>query len=177
MTALPQETRELRVDELCMQKECKLELGNECFVDKINDNWIVIRKYENGFPQYRWKELEYNLDEIDKAIFEVRKGKDVEYREHLGGNVYVSVSKQYPIVNIRHFWKPKDSDEIQPTRKGVTLKFEQYEKLKDVVQVMSDFIPELKHCLPCWMGSDHQNQLGANYCSECNPNGEGWDFH
>jgi len=55
----------------------------------------------------------------------------------------------------------------------VVLKFEQYEKLKSAVQIMPDFIPELKHCLPCWMGSYHQNQLGAIYSPECNPNCEG----
>jgi len=185
MACLPQKKTELRVDELSMQKDCKHELGNECYVKKINDNFIVIRKYENEkpckkeveFPLCQWKELELSLDRIVEAITGVRQGKDTDYKEHLGGNVYVSVSKQYPFVNIRHFWKPKDSDDVQPTRKGVVLKFEQFDNLKSAVQILPDFIPELRHCEPCWMGSDHQNQLGAIYCSECNPNGEGWDFY
>jgi len=165
IAVLPHKTRELTVDELCMNKDCKLELGNECYVEKINDNLIVIRKYEDGkpsikaveFPPYRWKELEYSLDKIEEAISEVRQGKDVAHKAHSGGNVYVSVSKQYLVINVRHFWKPKDSKIVQATRKGVTLKFDQFEKLKSAVEIMPDFIPELKHCLPCWMGSDHQN--------------------
>jgi len=89
----------------------------------------------------------------------VLERKAVEYKSHLGGNVYVGDSKQYLLVNICHFWKPKDSNDMQPTRKGVTIKVEQYEKLKDVVQVMPDFIPKLKHCLSFWMGSYFQNEL------------------
>ena len=31
-------------------------------------------------------------------------------------------------------------------------------------------LPELDGVVPCYMQSDHMNQLGALRCSECNPN-------
>jgi hypothetical protein len=45
------------------------------------------------------------------------------------------------------------------TPQGVTLDFEQYDKLKDVDKVLPILLPELKNMLPCQF--THQNVEGA----------------
>jgi hypothetical protein len=63
---------------------------------------------------------------------------------------------------------------MHPTPQGVTLDFEQYDKLKDVDKVLPTLLPELKNMLPCQF--THQNIEGAIYCSECHPNGPDFEW-
>ena len=62
---------------------------------------------------------------------------------------------------------------MHPTPQGVTLDFEQYDKLKDVDKVLPTLLPELQNMLLCQF--IHQNVEGAIYCSECHPNGPDFD--
>jgi hypothetical protein len=62
--------------------------------------------------------LEMNRDEINKLFQDGMSGKLEQNHElliHLGGGVYVTVGEKFPTVDIRHFWKPIDSDKPVPT--------------------------------------------------------------
>jgi hypothetical protein len=56
---------------------------------------------------------------------------------------------------------------------GITIDFEQYQKLKDVNQVLPTLLPDLNIRLPCEF--THKNIEGEIYCSECTPNGPDWE--
>ncbi|KAJ8300698.1 hypothetical protein KUTeg_022217 [Tegillarca granosa] len=127
-------------------------------MEKNSTEWSKIARELSEFLQIK----EDKKEGIASDNFKIELGGgDAQFASHLGGNVYISVSKDYPFVNIRQFWKPKKCDDVKPTRKG------------DTSEVLPDFISEFKDRLPCWMGDDHLNQLGFIYCTECNPNGEG----
>ena len=87
---------------------------------------------------------------------------------HLGGNVYCTITEGSSCMYIRQFWKPKD--ELVPTKKGLCLRPIEYSALKELVPQIRTMLPEWDRVVPCYMQSDHMNQLGALQCSECNPN-------
>ena len=87
---------------------------------------------------------------------------------HLGGNVYCQVRQANPCVDIRQHWKPEDG--VIPTKKGLCLKPLEYKRLKDMVPEIAETLPELDGVVPCYLQSDHMNELGALMCKECNPN-------
>ena len=72
-------------------------------------------------------------------------------------------------VDIRYHWCSLIDHKMYPTPLGLSLTFEQFDKLKDVAKVVPDLIPDLYTTLACYMS--HQKVEGAIYCRECNPNG------
>jgi hypothetical protein len=124
---------------------------------------------EMCFPLIRWKQLEDALDDIDEAVHCLSHNRYASLKRHIGGNVYVSAESPALTIAIRHDWLSPVDLFMHPTPQGVTLDFEQYDKLKDVDKVLPTLLPELKNMLPCQF--THQNIEGAIYCSECHPNG------
>jgi hypothetical protein len=55
----------------------------------------------------------------------------------------------------------------------ITIDFEQYQKLKDVDQLLPTLLQDLNIRLPCEF--THQNIEGEIYCNECTPNGPDWE--
>ena len=110
-----------------------------------------------------WKNWVDSLEHADQARAEKKN-----YMGHLGENVYCTVTEGSSCMNIRQFWKPKD--ELVPTKKGLCLRPIEYSTLKEFVPKIGTTLSELDRVVPCYMQSDHMNQLGALQCSECNPN-------
>ena len=111
----------------------------------------------------RWKNFVDQLEYVDKTL-EDRKS----YGSHLGGNVYCNVGEYSVCFDIRQYWQPEK--EMVPTRKGICLRPEEYRQLKEHVRDIGQALPELDAVVPCYLQSDHMNQLGALQCLECNPN-------
>ena len=82
--------------------------------------------------------------------------------------MYASVKADNVCVDIGQHWLPPNQTEVVPSKKGITLRPAEYEKLKDVSSVIGDFLPELNSIVPCPYQSDHMNQLGFLKCTECN---------
>ena len=151
--------------------------------DFMNDVFIHIRKYEtnkNGqlFPTTkgaalipcRWNEFLGLIDIIEESIKKYRAYDYETYTKHLGGNWYVSVSKKIARVDIRRFWLPEGANDIKPTRKGISLTFKQFSELLRILDEINSYVPELSDVISCIEREDHQNQIGALQCQECNPN-------
>jgi hypothetical protein len=98
--------------------------------------YIHVRKLSEGkFPTkdgisltiQRCNELFMSLPFLEDYV----SRREVEfYRRHLGGNWQVTVQSGFNCVDIRKFWFPESSKEIQATRKGVSLTFEQFNEFK-----------------------------------------------
>lgn len=171
------------------ENTCQLDLGKGCFVvaKRFRGELLIhVRVYERRldgsiFPTkrgialglQRWKKLEQcSVSDVDRCIREYREGKDVKYMFHLGGNYHVSVKSGFPCVDIRSWFLPENSDNICATRKGISLTFEQFDKLKGAMVVVREFLgKELEDIIFCENSDDHQNQEGALRCRECHPNG------
>ena len=128
----------------------------------------VIKEFALTLQQ--WQQLMDRLQDIEKAVTDHKTAKMVQFRYHLGRNRYVQVNSGFKVVDLRVFWLPEGKSDVQPTRRGISLKFEEFDSLVKLKAEIEQVIPELNTIQPCWMGSDHMNQLGALSCSECNPN-------
>lgn len=122
------------------------------------------------FPLARWLMFESLLPDIQDYLDSNGK-EDKEVQWHVGGGVFVSLSPGYPTVDIRHFWKPDDALEPVPTRKGVSLNKNKFARLRDAIEEMHEYAPELKDAEFCMLSESHQNQLGMLSCPECTPFG------
>jgi hypothetical protein len=119
-----------------------------------------------------------NKDGLNDIFKRSLAGKEDEiYTMHLGGGVYITINPRYPTMDIRHFWKPLDSDKPVATGKGVALSKHKWDRLCNTMQVMREFVPELDQACVCYYS--HQNELESISCKECSPfeeeeEEEGW---
>ena len=140
---------------------------------------IDIREWEGDSPSKkgvsltlnRWKMLCYTVPDIRLAIKRIAIGeKDADLKAHLGGNMYVSVTRGYGRVDIRQFWLPENEEEIKATRKGIALCLNEWEALVSYISDIEKAVPEIMTTVPCVLAEDHMNQEGMLRCRECNPN-------
>lgn len=131
---------------------------------------LIATKKGVTFPLDRWLKFESLLPDIQSYIDNTGQENE-EAHWHVGGGVFVSLSPNNPMVDIRHFWKPDDATKPVPTKKGVTLNRNKLTRLRDAVEEMHDYVPELKDTELCMLRECHQNQLGMLNCPECTPFG------
>lgn len=147
-------------------------LGNERYVavtEWRGERRVDLREWQDDKPTkkgisltlMRWKNLVDSIEYIDKALAD-----KTECSSHLGGNVFCTAKGT--CIDIRQYWKPEDS--VVPTKKGLCLRPLEYQRLKDLLPDIATSLPELNAVVPCYLQSDHLNQLGMLQCAECNPN-------
>ena len=54
------------------------------------------------------------------------------YKSHLGGNVYCTITEGSACMDIRQYWKPQE--EVIPTKKGLYLRPLEYIAVKELLQ-------------------------------------------
>lgn len=153
---------------------CRFCLGNDRYVEV--KEWkgelrVDLREWKDDKPTkkgisltlMRWKNWVDQIEYVDEALHEKKS-----YVSHLGGNVYCHLADKSVCMDIRQYWKPQE--ELVPTKKGICLRPQEYDRLKELLPEIGNALPELNVVVPCFLQSDHMNQLGALQCSECNPN-------
>lgn len=140
---------------------CQLHLGDEVYVtgnlcEKDNVVQIHIRQYggENQKPYptkkgvtislTEWLTLESLLSGIEEALKNYSE-QDSEASWNLGGNIYITASKEYPLLDLCHYWKPDPNGEFKPTTEGVKLNRAKLENLKDVTSIIRNYISQLMY--------------------------------
>jgi hypothetical protein len=138
-----------------------------------NEPRLDLREWENGekptkkgisLKLHQIKSLSDKLQFIDEAL-----KQNEETKMHLGFNVYVSVRKDNPCVDLRQYWKPPNHDDTVPTKKGLCLRPAEYDHLKSNWEDILKNLPELETFVLCYDRDDHLNQLGMLRCNACNP--------
>ena len=111
-----------------------------------------------------------NLEYADQARTEKQN-----YKSHLGGNVYCTITEGSACIDIRQYWKPQE--EVIPTKKGLYLIPLEYIAVKELLIAVKELLteigrafPELDGVVTSYLQTDHMNQLGALQCLECNLN-------
>jgi len=123
------------------------------------------------FRCYRWAAFRQVVDDIDKSVRAILSGdQNVKFLHHIGGAYYVTVNSGYRCVNLRKWFQPLDSaGDIKPTKKGVSLRLDEWSSLCNLVDVINKTFTSLDSAQPCYYGDDHMNQLGWLNCTECHP--------
>ena len=136
--------------------------ANSSVITLIHESKIVTLNYS------RWKMISTMVDEINERLESALKSEDVTFRRHLGGNVYLSVSKKFPFVDLRKFFYPKDQIVPYATRRGIALRAKEWSKLNRLIPHI-DRLLKMDSLTPCLLSEHPQAQMGALACSECNP--------
>ena len=160
----------------------RFALGNDRFVvvKRFNGEMkIHIRQYErntmgNLYPSktgicmspMRFVSLVGSMGalDIDKLV-----DKSLQFKSHVGGGVYLTASIGFSHVHIRQFFKPLDSEEEKPTKKGIALSLNEYKELVACIEDVKNVSDEIANATPCYQGLDHCNQIGYFTCPECSP--------
>ena len=93
----------------------------------------------------------------------------VSYKQHIGGGYYVSITSGFYCVDIRKFFQPYGETDVKPTRQGIALRLREWDEMRKIMDTINNAYPTLGTALPCYLGDDHLNQLGALQCRECYP--------
>lgn len=65
--------------------------------------------------------LENFLNGIEEAVKNYST-RQIDETWYLGSNLYAIASKEYPLLDLRHYWKPNPNGDMDPTTKGVNWK-------------------------------------------------------
>lgn len=154
-----------------------IELGNNRYLTASDFNGVTrvhIREYQDGFPTKkgialtpnRWAAVLFNLDDINERVQDL---PNANYKKHLGGGVYVTVTKGYPCVNIRKYFRPEGAKSEVPTRFGIAIRLSEWSKVSENASKMAEHFPQIANAMPCDMQFSHMNMLDYMDCKECNP--------
>lgn len=110
------------------------------------------------------KVLSDRMELIEEAL-----SQNEEKKFYLGFNVFVSLRKDNPCVDIRQYWKPPNHNDVVPTRRGLCLRPVEYNHLKTSWEDILKNLPEMKTFVLCYDRNDHLNQMGMLQCPACNP--------
>jgi hypothetical protein len=119
------------------------------------------------------------MDEATARIMDVKRGRDdVQYKVHLGGNMYLQVNSPYRGISIRQFKNIGDSTHVEliPDVSGMFLLIPEWDRFIIIDKDIDTDIPELVNTVLCRDQTDHCNQEGYFTCPECCPNGENRDW-
>lgn len=131
------------------------------------DEWVPKQKKGIWLSLQRWEALLSYADHVKGFIEDVIQHHQVDVRHRLSGTVHLTMKSPNWLVNIREWFM--DNGRLQPGWKGIALKFPEWRKLLAISGEVSRVMPEIKGFVPCYLEGDHQNQLGAMMCAECNP--------
>lgn len=150
----------------------KIGLGNEKFLT-VNtydhQNYVDFRKYEGKYPTkhgiplcpIRAKTLFEIVENIDKEAETCWRNSidgEKEYRFHLGYATFVDVFEAHGerFYDIRRWWKPENSIKTFPTKYGLCMNVQEFERFKEYIPTIEGLLPELiqiRHC-DCWFLTD-----------------------
>jgi len=77
---------------------------------------------------------------VDQAIKVCTNGKEVYFSSHQGDNYRVTFKYEFPMINILHWFVPEGENEMCPTRTGIALCIDQWNKLKDAMAVVQGLL-------------------------------------
>lgn len=127
--------------------------------DTSKDKTLVI-------PFNRWATLLSLLPEIEEHLQILVNGQFVNYKEHIGGGYFVSVSMGYACLDIRQFYMPLIGCVEKPTKTGLAIRLQAWNGFIAAVRKMQEENVQLANIHPC---GDHANQEEVMQCRECNP--------
>ena len=102
---------------------CRFSLGNDCFIKvtewkgelrvdlrEWKDDKRTKKRYQLSLTLMQWKNWVDYLEYADQA-----RPEKQNYKSHLGGNVYCTITGGSACMDVRQYWKPHE--EVVPTKR------------------------------------------------------------
>jgi hypothetical protein len=100
-------------------------------------------KYGVSLSLSQWKVLCGATQVVDYLIGRMKDGEPVDWRYHLGEDVYFIIKAPQLTIHIRKHFVPNGEWTLHPTKIGVTLSLYEWKELKKTIPLFEDREPEL----------------------------------
>ena len=107
------------------------------------------------------------LKDIEASLRKLCSGEFVNFRQHIGGAWYLSVSTGFACLDIRQFYLPLYGFEEKPTRTGFAIRLPEWNAFIAAVQQLIHENQQLADIHPC--GDQHPSIYLELECRECHP--------
>ena len=92
----------------------------------------------------QWKAVCSATQVVDDLISRTKDGKTMDWRYHLGEDVYVIIKPPQLTMHFRKHFVPNGEWTLHPTKIGVTLNLYEWKELKKTIPLFEDRVPELR---------------------------------
>jgi hypothetical protein len=98
----------------------------------------------------QWKALCNMSDVIDDLLTRVIEKEPVDWRYHIGDDVFVTIKAPFPFIHIRKHFIPAREWTYHPTKRGVALHFGERKEMKQIIPLLEEREPELRQLVPLY---------------------------
>ena len=109
----------------------------------------------------------FYLKDVEENLRKLCAGEYVNFRQHIGGAWYLSVSTGIKCMDIRQFYRPLFGFEEKPTKTGIAIRLPEWIAFVAAVQQLMRENEQLTNIHVC--GDQHMTIDDALVCRECNP--------
>ena len=124
----------------------------ECKSGKSYIELITIDKTDNVNCRVRnksvrlsinvWQTMLEHIDEIEHHFLQLCQGEEADYNQHIGDNLYVSMTSGVMCVDIRKFYLDRNSS-WKPGQPGIGLKLSEF---RELLTIKDDVNEKLSTC-------------------------------
>ena len=135
------------IERLGEEPEILLQISRLCREDLKEDDEQVCGCPSLVLRQEQWDRLLYMKKKVAKLIWSVQAERFVDEKYHIGKEVYMSITHPYRVVNIRSFFRKTGQSVLYPSKRGVALRFPQYDRLlqlEETIRCHQDVLTEKK---------------------------------
>ena len=101
-------------------------------------------KYGVSLSLSQWKVLRSAMQVVDDLISRVKDGEPVDWRCHLGEDVYIIIKAPQLRIHIRKYFVSNGEWTLHPMKRGVTLSLYEWTELKKTIPLFENRGPELR---------------------------------
>jgi hypothetical protein len=87
---------------------------------------------------------------INDLLTRVIEEEPVDWRYHIGDDVFVTIKAPYVCIHIRKHFIPAGEWTYRPTNRGVALHFGEWKELKKTIPLLEEREPELRQLVPLY---------------------------
>ena len=114
--------------------------------------YVVFKKLKNKLK------LNNYIEKFDDELI-------INQSYHQGGNIFVYICKPFRCVQFRKFNYDVFSDRIYPTKKGISIKFNEWDRFLSHLETIEILYPVFVWSSPC----KHESLNSFYSCAECCP--------
>ena len=116
-------------------------------IEPVSKKDVIFTK-RMGIKLRWWKTFSERIEEYLEKADAINDGNDISIKDHLGGGLHVTMSKEYPFLQFREFYYD-EMDIMQAGRRGIRITFDELAELKSHVVEFNRNIPELEMIKLC----------------------------